>query len=305
MKFLPALCVALLLALVPVLPVQAEITQAPSWSLKTPEGKTVNYPADARGQPTVLLFWPSWCPFSRALQPYVQAIWEDYRGAGVNVWTINIKEDRGGDPVQAMRDRGLSFPLLLDGDPLVATYGIVRTPWFVVIDGQGRIVYTRPDNVPSPIDVAKKARETLNGLLGDRAVPLPKSYPPPYDLHLRKPGGPQSSRLESAAAPDSDWRPWAEKYLAAVPADEAVADMAPQGPVADGKTAIAIARRLWSERWGAEQSAIQAPYRSYRRNNRWLVVGSAKSGQLGQGWVLVIEVDSGRVLRLSQGAKSP
>jgi thiol-disulfide isomerase/thioredoxin len=303
MKLFCALFCALTLSL--AVPAQAEPTQAPAWSLKTPEGKTVSYPADAKGQPTVLLFWPSWCPFSRALQPYVDDIWKDYRGAGVNVWTINILENRGGDPVQAMKDRGLGFPLLLNGDPLIGPYGISRTPWFLVIDGKGRIAYSRPDNVPSPIDVAKKARETLNGLLGARAVPLPASYPPPYDLHLRKPGGPQSSRLESAAAPDADWRPWAQRYLESVPADEAVSGIAPQGAVADGKTAIRIARELWTQRWGAEQTAIQAPYRSYRRNNRWLVLGSAKSGQLGQGWVLVLEADSGKVIRLSQGDKAP
>src|SRR3546814_1904784 len=80
--------------------------------LQTPDGKTVQFPEDARHQPSVLLFWPSWCPYSRALQPYVQDIWNDYRDAGVQVWTINIKET--GDAVQAMHDRGLSFPLLLD-----------------------------------------------------------------------------------------------------------------------------------------------------------------------------------------------
>src|SRR3546814_15204168 len=62
--------------------------------------------------------------------------------AGVQVWTINIKET--GDAVQAMHDRGLSFPLLLNGDALIQSYGITRTPWLVVVDGNNRIAYTRP-----------------------------------------------------------------------------------------------------------------------------------------------------------------
>lgn len=284
------------------LPAHAEVATAPPWQLQTPEGKIVRYPADAQGRPTVLLFWPSWCPFSRALQPYVQDIWKDYRGAGVNVWTINIKE-RGGDPVQAMRERGLSFPLLLNGDELIASYGIVRTPWFVVIDGKGRIVYTRPDNVPSPIDVAKQARETLNSLLGDRAVALPASYPLPYDLHLRGRNGPQSSRLESAAAVDAEWLPWAAQYLAGVGADEAVPDQPPRGAVTNGKTAITLARELWTQAWGAEQTANQAPYRAFRKGNRWLVAGTAMPGRLGEGYLLVVEADTGRVVRLAQGSK--
>lgn len=290
----------LLLGLALCAPAAADPTKAPPWSLKTPTGDVVNYPADAHGQPTVLLFWPSWCPFSRALQPYVQAIWEDYRDVGVNVWTINIKET--GDPVQTMRDRGLSFPLLLDGDSLVYSYGIVRTPWFVVIDGKGNIVYTRPPSPPSPIDVAKAARAALNQLLGPRAVPLPTSYPPPYDLHLRKE---QPSRLASDAVSDDEWRSWAQQYLATVPADERVEGQKPRGAIGDGKTAIRVAREVWSEAFGPEQTLQQAPFRAYRRNHLWVVSGTAVAGRLGEGYQFVIQADDGQVVRVRGIAESP
>jgi thiol-disulfide isomerase/thioredoxin len=290
---------ALLLGLSVSQLVMAEPTKAPAWSLKTPTGETVSYPDDARGKPTVLLFWPSWCPFSRALQPYVQDIWEDYRDAGVNVWTINIKE-RGGDPVQAMKDRGLNFPLLLDGDPLVRSYEITRTPWFVVIDGQQNIVYTRPPNPPTPIDVAKAARHALNELLGDKAVPLPTSYPKPYDLHLRKA---RPSRTAADAAPAAEWRAWAGDYLASVPPGETVQGQAPQGPVEDGKTALRLARALWTAGYGEDATREQAPFLAFRRDNLWVVSGLAVSGKLGQGFVLVITADTGTVVRLNDGAK--
>lgn len=275
----------------------AEPKTAPAWTLKTPDGQTVSYPKDARGQPTVLLFWPSWCPYSRALQPYVQDIWKDYRDAGVNVWTINIKEN--ADPVRAMRERDLSFPLLLNGDDLVPRYGITRTPWFVVVDGQQRIVYTRPANPPTPIDVAQDARKALNALLGARAVPLPTSYPPPYDLHLRTPG---PSRLESDAAPDATWKPWAAQYLAGIEPEERVAGLPARGAVDDGKQAIALARELWTQAYGAEATRAQAPFRSFRRNDLWLVAGRAYADTLGQGFILVVDARTGAVLRMSSAA---
>src|SRR3546814_18723426 len=106
------------------------------------DGKTVQFPEDARHQPSVLLFWPSWCPYSRALQPYVQDIWNDYRDAGVPVWTINIKET--GDAVQAMHDRGLSFPLLLTCDARTPSYGHPRTPQPVVVQTNNHRTNTRP-----------------------------------------------------------------------------------------------------------------------------------------------------------------
>lgn len=271
---------------------------APAWELKTPDGTLVRFPQDAQGQPTVLLFWPSWCPFSRALQPYVQDIWEDYRDRGVKVWTINILER--GDPLQAMRERGLSFPLLLQGDDLRQTYGITRTPWLVVIDGRQRIVYTRPSDPPSPIDVARAVRETLNGLIGERAVPLPETYPPPYDLHLKSAGDLPDRRTPAPVAA-SVWGPWLERYLADLGDGEAVAGIEAGGAITDGKQAIARARQVWTARFGEAVVQAQAPYRAYRRNALWVVLGDGLSSELGRGLIAVFDADSGRVRRLAHG----
>lgn len=276
--------------------------QAPAWKLKTPEGQWVSFPADAKQRPTVLLFWPSWCPYSRALQPYVQDIWLDYRDAGVNVWTINILED--SDPVKVMRERGLSFPLLLDGDPLRDTYDITRTPWLVVIDGSNNIVYTRPPDPPTPIDVAKDVRKTLNGLLGTKAVPLPDRYPPPYDLHLKNPAD-MVDRRSPAKVAQSDWEPWVVQYLSGIGPDESVKDIPARGPVQDGKAALAAAKDIWTRVYGADLVRAQAPYRSYRKDNRWVVLGAGLDVKLGTGLIVVIEADSGKVLRVSRGGEAP
>ncbi|TDU26633.1 thiol-disulfide isomerase/thioredoxin [Panacagrimonas perspica] len=274
------------------------IRVAPAWSLKTPEGKVVNYPADAKGRPTVLMFWPSWCPFSRALQPYVQDIWVDYRDRGVNVWTINIKED--GDPVQTMRDRGLSFPLLLKGDAVAKEYVVTRTPWLVVMDGKQNILYTRPANPPTPIDVAKRVRETLNGLLGDRAVPMPKSYPPPYDLHLKK-AEDMVDRTKPAPIAESEWEPWVATYLDAIPATETRADLEPKVQILKGRDAIALARQVWADAYGQEEVDREAPYRAFRRRDRWIVLGQGLDRKLGEGLILVVEHQTGQVVRVAKG----
>lgn len=297
MAALAAALIAGMAMAAPRLPIDGPIEHAPAWSLKTPGGDTVHYPDDARGRPTVLMFWPSWCPFSRALQPYVQDVWEDYRDRGVNVWTINIRED--GDPVQTMKDRGLSFPLLLNGDPLMDPYGIQRTPWLVVMDGDNRIVYTRPANPPSPIEVARRIRSTLNALIGDRAVPMPTSWPKPYDLHL-KPRADRIDRTRPKSLPASIWQPWLQQYLAGVGPEAVVAGIEPLGPIGDGKSAIEHARRLWTERWGEEAVQAQAPYRAYRDATRWVVLGNGLDDELGTGMILVVERESGRVLRITQ-----
>lgn len=268
---------------------------APSFALKTPAGATVRYPEDALGQPTVLMFWPSWCPFSRALQPYVDDIWKDYRHTGIKVWTINIKEDK--DPVQVMRDRGLSFPLLINGDEVAREYRLQYTPWLVVMNGAQEIIYTRPPKPPTPVDTAKEVRAVLNGLLGDKAVPLPVSYPKPYDLHLKRKED-MVPRLAPTPIPQSEWSVWLGDYLAAIPAEEMRSDLSAAGPLENGKAAIARARELWTQAYGQETSDGQAPYRSYRMGNRWVVLGDGLNPKLGQGLVAVLRADNGQVIRL-------
>lgn len=276
------------------------IVLAPGWSLQTAQGQRVDYPADAQGRPTVLLFWPSWCPFSRALQPYVQDIWIDYRDRGVNVWTLNIKED--GDPVAAMRERGLSFPLLLAADAVAKDYRVSRTPWLVVMDGQRNILYTRPANPPTPIVVAQRVREVLNGLLGKQAVPLPTRYPAPYDLHLKR-----KEDLVDRSAPrtisDAEWLPWVTQYLDAIPAGERRADLPPLGRIETGRDAIAAARTLWTQAYGQAEVELQAPYRALRKNQHWIVLGQGLERELGTGLILVLEQDTGQVVRIRRGSE--
>ena len=272
------------------------IAVAPEFTLKAADGTTVHYPADAQGRPTVLMFWPSWCPFSRALQPYVQDIWVDYRDRGVALWTINIKED--GDPIKAMHDRGLSFPLQLAGDVVANDYRVSRTPWLVVMDGKQNILYTRPANPPTPIDVAKRVREVLNGLLGpDKAVPMPTTWAPPYDLHLKKKED-TVDRTKPVAIPEAEAQAWVAKYLQGIPADEQRTDLPPRGAVEKGRDAIALAKQLWAQAYGQQVVDDQAPYRAYRRNDRWVVLGQGLDQKLGEGVILVVDAPSGRVVRL-------
>lgn len=271
---------------------------APTFSLQTPQGQTVTLPDATRHQPMVLLFWPSWCPYSRALQPYVQSIWQDYRDHGVTVWTINIEETR--DPVAVMKERDLNFPLLVSGNAVADQFGVRLMPAVLVIDGQNHIVYKMHEKTISPIDAAKQIRATLNGLLGDKAVALPTEYPKAYDLHLLSLEA-LNLRMTPIAIPQSEWEPWMDAYLATLRPEEYVSEIPAKGPIANGKQAITFAREIWSKKYGVEQTIIQAPYRSYRIDNHWVVLASGEVGAsttLGEGFIAVLEVDSGRAVRV-------
>lgn len=286
---------------------------APPFVLQAPDGSSYHYPADAAGKPVVLMFWPAWCPYSRALQPYLQDILNDYAAAGVKVWMLDVNRQEGHDPVQVLRERGLQLPLLLHADAVMPDYRVEYTPWLVVIDGQQQIVYTRPPKPPTPIDTAREVRLALNALVGDQAVAVPTSWPRPYEAHLPpeqhapeslfagQPPRQDNLRLTPAPLPQSEWAPWVERYLAGVHAMETLPGFELRGPVANGRAAIAIAREVWTQVYGEPAVLAQAPYRAYRMDNQWIVLGAPPGLGLGEGMILVIQQDSGRIQRSVRG----
>ncbi|MCG8433318.1 MAG: TlpA family protein disulfide reductase, partial [Gammaproteobacteria bacterium] len=70
---------------------------APGWALEKPDGAVVNFPEDAKGNPSIVLFWATWCPYCKALMPHLQRVYDDFRAAGLNYYGVNVWED--GDPV--------------------------------------------------------------------------------------------------------------------------------------------------------------------------------------------------------------
>ncbi len=262
-------------------------TQAAGFRLRTPVGGEVVFPDDAQGQPSVLMFWPSWCPYSRELQPYLQAIWQDYQPLGVRLWMLNI--DETGDPVATLKARQLSLPLLLKADRVADQFGVRLTATVKIVDGRNQVAYSSDESTTSPAERALQIRRVLNALLGSRALPLPvlQTQPPPSPV------------------PESVWVPWVERYLATLKPGEWLPAQALQGEISTGKQAIALARALWSTQYGSAETRAQAPYRSFRINHYWVVLGSGSSDStaLGDGYVAVFEVGNGRVIRLARQAQ--
>lgn len=141
------------------LPLQAA---SPQWSLQNAAGETVEFPAAAAGKPSVLLFWATWCPYCQALMPHVQKVHEDYADQGVKVYAVNVLEN--DDSAAYMRRHGLTYPLLLKGDAIMADYGVRGTPWLLVLDGQQQVLFKRVPGMP-PAAVEARIREALDAAL--------------------------------------------------------------------------------------------------------------------------------------------
>jgi thiol-disulfide isomerase/thioredoxin len=78
--------------------------RAPAWTGKGADGRSIHFDPQHLRRPAILLFWATWCPYCKALMPYLQNV---YTAAGkdkLDVYAIDFKDD--GDPVQELRERG-------------------------------------------------------------------------------------------------------------------------------------------------------------------------------------------------------
>lgn len=136
--------------------------EAPDFTLKDHDGKSVNLKA-LRGKVVVLDFWATWCnPCIRSM-PSVQKLYDDYKDKGVMLYGVNAFERPNRDSVKFMRDKKLTYPILLDGTPVANEFLVVGIPSFYVIDKAGKVVFADSgfkaeleEKVRQAIDAANK-----------------------------------------------------------------------------------------------------------------------------------------------------
>ncbi|PIW59066.1 redoxin family protein [Shewanella sp. CG12_big_fil_rev_8_21_14_0_65_47_15] len=95
------------------------------------------------GKPTYIKFWATWCQPCMQQMPHFEALQQKFKNkvdfVAVN---ININEERAKiDEVIARF--GLSMPVLLDNEgQLGLELGLVGTPYSVLLNSEGEVVYT-------------------------------------------------------------------------------------------------------------------------------------------------------------------
>ncbi|MFT5162992.1 MAG: cytochrome c biogenesis protein CcmG/thiol:disulfide interchange protein DsbE [Alteromonadaceae bacterium] len=143
--------------------VSTEAIAAPNFSLKTEEGKTVSL-ADYKGQPLVLHFWATWCPYCKKLQPGLNALYEKYQPQGLKMLAVSIWEDEGATPQAVLNKRGYGFKTVINGDDITKMFNVKGTPTTVFINRAGEVVWRTDKSDPKNpklekaiLDILKKA----------------------------------------------------------------------------------------------------------------------------------------------------
>jgi thiol-disulfide isomerase/thioredoxin len=133
--------------------------RAIAWQGAGIDGKLIRFDPDKLQRPAILLFWATWCPYCKALMPYVQKV---YNAAGrdhLDVYAIDIKEDDDADPFTELRERKQTFTLVRNGDAIADQYAVKGTPGLFLVDTKGNIIYKRiGGDAPEKVEAALRER---------------------------------------------------------------------------------------------------------------------------------------------------
>ncbi|QKG84796.1 TlpA family protein disulfide reductase [Kroppenstedtia pulmonis] len=118
-----------------------ETFQAPDFTLKTLDGKTVTL-SENDGKPSVINIWASWCPPCKVEMPYFQKAYDKHQDQ-VNFLMVNLTANDSIDKAKSYLEKeNYTFPVLLDETGEVAMdYQAFAIPQTYVVNEKGEIIH--------------------------------------------------------------------------------------------------------------------------------------------------------------------
>lgn len=114
---------------------------APDWTLTDGDGNKVTL-SSLRGNVVVLDFWGTWCVWCIVAMPKIQNIYEATKDMPVKVFGVSCREPEDADPAKFLKDKGIEYPALLNGDDAAKSYGVSGYPSLVIVGPDGKIAYS-------------------------------------------------------------------------------------------------------------------------------------------------------------------
>jgi cytochrome c biogenesis protein CcmG, thiol:disulfide interchange protein DsbE len=113
---------------------------APNFALDLFDGSQFRLDG-ARGNIVVLNFWASWCIPCRTEMPVLESAYQHYRGQGVQVVGVDIK-DTPDDARSFLQRYAATYPSGFDAQKnIYIDYGVYGLPETFVIDRSGKVVH--------------------------------------------------------------------------------------------------------------------------------------------------------------------
>ena len=143
-------------------------SSAPSASVVTLDGKQVELSQYIGKKPVVLEFWATWCPLCKQLESQMQEAREVF-GDKVTFVSVGVRDNQTPEKQRMyaeMRHLGGEFVFDKDGKA-VAAYKVPHTSYLVVVDADGKVVYTGVGAEQNVKGAIAKALAPKNGMKHD------------------------------------------------------------------------------------------------------------------------------------------
>ena len=144
-----ALAILLAVAFLPKLTMFADplvAKQAPDFSFEVihngDQGSRLAL-SDLKGHPVLLDFWASWCGPCQMQAPILERLSQRYKDRGLIVVGVNTNDKPGAGAASAQK-KGLSYPIVFDGDGFSRdVYGVTSLPTLVLVGKDGMVKMVR------------------------------------------------------------------------------------------------------------------------------------------------------------------
>lgn len=114
--------------------------RAPTFTLNNLQGKLETLETH-KGKVVLINFWATWCAPCRVEMPSFETLYRKYHSEGLTILAVNLNKSDLGKVQQFVKDRQLSFPVLLDSEGVVEKlYPSFTIPATFVIDKAGYVV---------------------------------------------------------------------------------------------------------------------------------------------------------------------
>ncbi len=159
MKMLTLICLFLLASFSSALEV-GEV--AADFNVTTLQGERFTL-SDYQGhKPVYLIFWATWCPICKKEIPHFKQI-NNTLADDIKILAINVGMDQSLEEVMDYKNQhNINYPVAFDyGSVISKTYGVIGTPWQVIIDINGVVRY-RSSQTPENLQQHLKALSVIS-----------------------------------------------------------------------------------------------------------------------------------------------
>ncbi|NUO18202.1 TlpA family protein disulfide reductase [bacterium] len=134
-----------------------------NWTLANVNGGDYELSEQAAGQPSLLIFWATWCKPCKAELDNMRSTFDDLRRRGMNVLLVSEDNQKSKSRVKPYLDsKNYGFTGLLDPDgEVLKLYGGTSIPFIVMLDGNGTPVFENRGELKDPSAMLAKANQLL------------------------------------------------------------------------------------------------------------------------------------------------